>query len=167
MNYNNLYNPYNIYGGYGNYPQPMAQPQYQMPQYQTQNNVAQTPQTTSNFQPTFVNGVEGARAYILFPNQVMYLKDSDNENIMYIKKADSEGKCTLNAYKMEEINLENVGKCQINSNKENSKIEYLTKNDFNAFLGTFDLRMNNLSSLVEKSLERPARYQKRDYKDKE
>lgn len=171
------YNPYNPYGNYNPYgmnyqqpnmyQQPMAQPQYQ-PQYSTMQNVP--PQNLSNnmnmsgnYQPTFVNGVEGARAYILMPNQIMYLKDSDNENIIYIKKADNEGKCTLNVYKMNEISIDDVGKKQETTiGNEQPKIDYLTRSDFNAFLGTFDSRMNDLSTLVEKSLQKPNRYVKNE-----
>lgn len=48
---------------------------------------------------TFVNGIEGAKAYIVAPNQTVYLRDSDAD-IIYIKTADPQGRYMLKAYNM-------------------------------------------------------------------
>lgn len=48
---------------------------------------------------TFVNGIEGAKSYIVAPNQTVYLRDSDAE-IIYIKTADSQGRYNLKAYNL-------------------------------------------------------------------
>ena len=81
MNYKNPYfNPYNQY--------PYSQPQ---------------PQQTNYLPLTFVSGIEGAKAFIVAPNQVVYLKDSDS-NILYEKKADAQGRYSLTAYEMKPVN---------------------------------------------------------------
>ena len=82
-------------------------------QQQVQNNqnmYGQPPMDKPRFLPlTFTNGVEGAKAYIVNPNCVMYILDSDNP-ILYQKTADYQGKYTLNAFKLEPIAVENIGK---------------------------------------------------------
>ena len=114
MNYNNPYfNPYNQY--------PYSQPQPQ-------------PQQTNYLPLTFVSGIEGAKAFIVAPNQVVYLKDSDS-NILYEKKADSQGRYSLTAYEMKPIT---------ESNKQ--QVNYATINDLEALKE----RLNILSSEVQK-----------------
>ena len=48
---------------------------------------------------TFVNGIEGAKAHIVAPNQTIYLRDNDAE-IIYIKTADAQGRYSLKAYNL-------------------------------------------------------------------
>lgn len=91
---NNNYNQYG-YGNYGynNYysnQQQVAQPQVQQPTY--------TPLT-------FVNGIEGAKAYIIPINSTIYLRDSDSDKI-FIKSSDSQGRLTLRTYRLIEDNNE-------------------------------------------------------------
>lgn len=52
---------------------------------------------------TWVQGIEGAKAYQLMPNNNALLMDSENENIFYIKVADSIGMCNLRKFKFQEI----------------------------------------------------------------
>ena len=114
MNYNNPYfNPYNQY--------PYSQPQPQ-------------PQQTNYLPLTFVSGIEGAKAFIVAPNQVVYLKDSDS-NILYEKKADAQGRYSLTAFELKPIN--DVSKPQG---------EYATINDLEALKD----KLNILSSEVQK-----------------
>lgn len=132
MNYNN-YNPYNQYP-YSNYMNNNNM-QYQQPQQQ----IVQ-PQTT--YLPlTFVNGIEGAKAFIVGANQVVYLKDSDS-NTLFEKRADSQGKYTLVAYSMKPIELNNVGKDQ----KE--EIMYMTYNDFKKYEMRFDKALEDLQKEI-------------------
>ena len=97
------YNPYvnNPYSQFGN-----IQPNYyqnQQPQFQSM----QQPQTT--YLPfTFVNGLEGAKAFIVALNQTVYLMDADN-NVLYEKKADNQGRCTLKSFALQAVDLNNVG----------------------------------------------------------
>lgn len=171
MNYNNFNNyPYGNYYGMPSMYNPPMQPQYQQnyPQYQVQQPQAQQPssnsmQQSSNYQPAYVNGIEGARAYILMPNQKMYLKDSDNENVFYIKASDNDGKCTLGAFTLTPIPLDSVGKKV--EMQQPIKEDVFTRSDFNAFLGVFDKRMNDLSALVENLNQKPLKYPKNDYRN--
>lgn len=51
---------------------------------------------------SFVNGVEGAKAYTIMPSTNTLLMDADNP-ICYMKSADNLGKCSLRYFKLEEI----------------------------------------------------------------
>ena len=59
------------------------------------------PQTMNNI--TWVQGVEGAKAYQLAPNNNVQLMDSENDGIFYIKTSDNIGMCNLRVFKYEEI----------------------------------------------------------------
>ena len=59
------------------------------------------PQTMNNI--TWVQGVEGAKAYQLSPNTNVQLMDSENDGIFYIKTSDNIGMCNLRVFKYEEI----------------------------------------------------------------
>ena len=52
---------------------------------------------------TWVQGVEGAKAYQLMPNSNTVLLDSDNDGIFYIKTSDNVGMCNLRVFKYEEV----------------------------------------------------------------
>ena len=122
--------PYN----YNNYPygsmyqQPynnQVQPNYNQPQTQPQQ------QSQIPFMPlTFTSGLVGAKAYIVAPNQTVFLKDSDtNSNLLFEKSADQFGRYTLKAYELTEINVDNIGK----EKNVSPKIDYATKDEFEQF----------------------------------
>ena len=115
MNYNNPYfNPYNQY--------PYSQPQQ--------------PQT--NYLPlTFISGIEGAKAFIVAPNQTVYLKDSDS-NILYEKRADAQGRYSLTAYEMKPVN---------DTSKQQS--QYATTSDLTALKSMLTEKIDILSKDVE------------------
>ena len=46
---------------------------------------------------TFVSGIEGAKAFIVAPNQTVYLRDSDSDTL-FIKSADVQGRYSLKVY---------------------------------------------------------------------
>ena len=115
MNYNNPYfNPYNQY--------PYSQPQ---------------PQQTNYLPLTFVSGIEGAKAFIVAPNQTVYLKDSDS-NILYEKKADAQGRYSLTAYEMKPVN---------DTSKQQS--EFATTSDLTALKSMLIEKIDILSKDVE------------------
>ena len=122
MNYNNPYfNPYQAY--------PYTQP-------------TQTQQTQTNYlQLTFINGIEGAKAFIVAPNQTIYLKDSDS-NILYEKKADAQGRYTLTAFELKPV--------EINTPQAPPTTTYATTNDLNALKSVFMEQMSVISSQLEK-----------------
>lgn len=158
MNYNNFNNPYNQYPytAYGN--QQVMQPQnnyYNQQQNQMQYQQMQQPQTT--YLPlTFVNGVEGAKAFIVGANQIIYLKDSDS-NILFEKKADAQGRYTLTAFELKQIDINNIGK-DTNANpisvdrfimKEDIK-DFVKTSDLTALETLFESKLDKLSSRIEK-----------------
>ena len=120
MNYNNPYfNPYQNY-------------QYSQPQ----------PQQTNYLPLTFVSGIEGAKAFIVAPNQVVYLKDSDS-NILYEKRADAQGRYSLVAYEMKPVN------------DSKSSTDYATTSDLNALKSMLTEKIDILSNEVKSLLNEP------------
>ena len=148
-------NPYNN----GNQVGYNMQPQYQMNNQQPQNNgnmYNQTPIDKPRFLPlTFTNGVEGAKAYIVNPNSIVYILDSDNP-ILYQKSADYQGRYTLNAFKLEPISIDNIGK-QIDTQKQEqlANIEFATKDDIKALQESFNQGLNKLFNDLENAYRKP------------
>ena len=160
MAYNNPYsnfgtNPYgtNIYQGgvVPNYPQnpyqfyaPQQTPVMQ-PQMQQQ---PQQPQT--NYLPlSFINGVEGAKTFVVLPKQTFYLRDSDS-NLLFIKKADEQGKCSLTAFELNEVDINNL-----NKRAEVPTIDtkdFLKKEDLQSYVTTKDFKKFELK--METSFEK-------------
>lgn len=129
MNYNYNYNQYAQYPyNYTQYQQP--QPQIQMQQPQTQ------------YIPlTFVSGIEGAKAFIVAPNQTVYLRDSDTETL-FIKTADAQGRYTLKTYNL----------TPTDGTVKPSNIEFATIEALNAVKHDFEERLNKLSIELEKAI---------------
>ena len=67
-------------------------PQYQQNPYQTQKNGI-----------TWVQGIEGAKAFQLAPNSNVMLLDSESDGRFYIKTSDNIGMCNLRIFKYVEI----------------------------------------------------------------
>lgn len=86
------------------------------------------------YQLQYVNGVESANAYKVYPNQQVLLMDSARPRF-YIKTADASGFAVVRTYEFSEVKEE--------------PIEYVKKSDFDEFR----LEMNNLSELLRSSLE--------------
>lgn len=89
-------------------------------------------QQTTYLPLTFVNGIEGAKAFIVGANQTVYLKDSDS-NILYEKKADAQGRYTLIAYELTPIDL----------NKPKVEPTYVTLDVFNKTIEELKRGLNN------------------------
>lgn len=140
MNFNNYNNPYNQYP-YTNYMNNNVQ--YQQPQQ-----MQQPIQQQTNYLPlTFVNGIEGAKAFIVGANQTIYLKDSDS-NVLFEKRADAQGKYTLIAYELKSIELNNIGK-----EKKEQEIMYMTYNDFKKYEMRFEDEIEELKSKIKQLKE--------------
>ena len=113
---NNYYNQ-NPYGMYGNPYQ--QQPTYQQPVYQTQ-----PVQQPTIIPMTYVNGLEGAKAYWMGTNQIAYLRDNNDDSILYEKKTDNVGKYYIKAYKLTELETDgNNGFKACNSNNNIKTLE--------------------------------------------
>lgn len=164
--YNNMYGyPYyqqqpSYYGNqYGNQYQNVMPQQAQVQQAQQ---VAQT-----NYLPlTFVNGIEGAKAFIVPANSTVFLKDSDS-NVLFEKKADAQGKYTLIAYTLTQIkDINNIGKelpqeTQVNTISKEDLRGFVTIDDFKRFESNFLGEIDKLSNLIEKTPRKQENYQKR------
>ena len=51
----------------------------------------------------WVQGLEGAKSYVLNPGESIVLLDNEVDDIFYIKICDPIGKCTLRVFKYQEI----------------------------------------------------------------
>ena len=51
----------------------------------------------------WVQGLEGAKAYQIYPNSSVILMDSENDNTMYIKTSDHLGISKIRTFKYEEV----------------------------------------------------------------
>ena len=77
---------------------------------------------------TWVQGIEGAKAYQIAPSSNTVMLDSENDGIFYIKVADNVGMCTLRIFKFTEITNEQPAK--INPD------EYVKKSELEAILNS-------------------------------
>ena len=80
--------------------QQVQQPTQQITPQQVQQNVIPM---------VYVNGLVGAKSYWMGTNQIAYLRDSEDDTILYEKKTDNVGKFYLKAYKLTEMELDNNG----------------------------------------------------------
>lgn len=150
-NYNNPYQQYPYTNNYGYQQQPMQQnmqqaqynPYAQNPNVAYQQQAPQVqPQQQTNYLPlTFVSGVEGAKAFIVPPNQTVYLRDSDTETL-FIKTADAQGRYTLKTYNL----------TPTDGTAKPSNIEFATIEALNAVKHDFEERLNKLSIELEKAI---------------
>lgn len=70
---------------------------------------------------TYVNGLEGAKAYWMATNSIAYLRDNNDDSILYEKKTDSLGKFQIKGYKLTELQVEN-GTFKAQNSQDNIKI---------------------------------------------
>lgn len=101
------------YDQFGNYT-PYPQPNYQRP-LQPQNVYA------------FVNGLEGAKSYIVPANQTVLLMDSE-QPVCYMKTANALGQGTLRYFKLTEVSESDV-RTPISLNTPQNN--FVTKDEFN------------------------------------
>lgn len=87
--YNNMYGV--AYNPYQSSYQMAMQAQQNMSQVQAQSSI------------TFVNGLEGAKGYMLPPNSAIVLMDADN-SMFYIKSTNNLGIASISSYKFTECN---------------------------------------------------------------
>lgn len=85
-------------------------------------------------QYAIVNGLEGAKAYNMMPNQSMMLMDGSNPYV-YMKTTNQMGQATLRCFKLVEEQLEQI---------EVANSPYATKNDFKELNDKIDQLMSKL-----------------------
>lgn len=154
-NYNNPYNQYSYNAYQNNNMQPQQNYGYQQPQYQQPNHTIFV----------LVNDYTDVERYIVGANQTINFYDGKN-GYVYSKSADGMGKYTIRAFKLDEIDIRNIGKDN-NQNKETK--DYITRSDLNALQSDFEQKLNNLSSQVEKLSKTPYKssYNNNSKKDSE
>lgn len=157
-NYNYMNYPYgNLYQPYGMGNNGYQQNNYGQPQMPQQPQMQQAPQPQTSYLPlTFTSGIVGAKAFIVSPNQTVFLKDSDEgSDLLFEKSADPYGKYTLKAYHLSPVKLDEIGKPIQETPKQESLTKedlqfFATKQDLNDLFKTFENKMNDLSSLIQK-----------------
>lgn len=75
----------------------------------------------------YVNGIEGAKAYQVMPNQMIPLFDNDNP-VVYLKQANQYGQATIKAYRLVDFELQNKPVEQPNIDTS----QFVSFKDFNA-----------------------------------
>ena len=115
-NYNNPF-------GYNQYPQMPYVPPYSPYKYGQQNTYA------------FVNGIEGAKSYIMQPNQTVLLMDSDSP-MCYMKQSNNVGQASIRSFKLVEVTEP--------SKDESVSTEYVLKSDFDILSKKIDELSNKL-----------------------
>lgn len=124
MNYDNVgQTPYGYYGNQSSYG---SRPNQQIRQY------------------AFVNGIEGAKSYQLTPNQNMMLMDSEY-SICYKKCSDEMGRCSLQYFKLEEID-ESTAR-SIMQPQQIQTINYATKDD----IDTINKKLDELFKRLDRN----------------
>ena len=100
---------------------------YQYPYYSYQQNYNQPQQQLSNG-ITWVQGIEGAKAYQLTPNSNSLLMDSENDGIFYIKVSDNVGMCSLRTFKYEEVVSNPAQQVDLSEYVKKTELEALINN---------------------------------------
>ena len=147
MYQNPPYQPYTSmyqspYGQQPYYNNPYTNVQNNQQNFQQQQQQMQSPQPTMQMQSNieYVNGIEGAKAFILPPNTQKLLLDSDSA-FFYIKTTDMQGKPTVKRFKYIDVDAE-----QSQPKQEQPKVSYVTLEQFTDLLENFD----NLKKEFEK-----------------
>lgn len=109
--------PYDQFGNFTPYPQP------NYPSRPVQQNVY-----------AFVNGLEGAKSYIVPANQTVLLMDSE-QPVCYMKTANALGQGSLRYFKLTEVSESDV-RTPITS--VSPKVNYVTKEEFDSLVKRID-----------------------------
>ena len=89
-------------------------------------NPYQQPKPVSQNVYAFVNGLEGAKSYIVPANQTVLLMDSE-QPVCYMKSSNALGQCSLRYFKLTEVSENDIR--GLNNPKPQENVEYVTKND--------------------------------------
>lgn len=95
---------------------------YQNPNMYQQQPIQQAPQQAI-IPMTYVNGLEGAKAYWMATNSIAYLRDNNDDSILYEKKTDALGKFQIKGFKLTELQVENGAFKTQNSNDSIKALE--------------------------------------------
>lgn len=109
--------PYSGFYPYGNYPPRQATNTY-----------------------AFVNGLEGAKSFIVQPNQTVLLMDSD-QPVCYMKNANGIGQSSLRYFKLVEVSendIRNLSNPTPANPNLNPPVEYATKDDIKSIIARLE-----------------------------
>lgn len=120
--------PYNV--NYGNFGGNNYSGGY-VPPSQTAPNAQYAPPAQANIY-TYVNGLEGAKAFLVPPNGRVLLMDSDNP-VFYMKTANAMGQTSIRTFKFEEV-----------QDQPAPKVDYVKQSDLTAF----DVRIKRLEDIL-------------------
>lgn len=121
---------------------PMNYPQYtqQYPQqYQPPIPVPQ-PQINQNNPIIWVQGIEGAKSYLVAPNNTVQLWDSEQQSI-YLKSADASGMPSIKILDYTIRNAQNEGK---KAPLEDNTVKYATKEEIAEIRAEFAKKIDDL-----------------------
>lgn len=143
--------PYNFYQQpyyNGAMPDRMAQAQqnYQLPQIPAQPSAQQPVQQNNGI--IWVQGEEGAKAYLVAPNSTVVLWDSETP-VIYIKSADISGMPSTRIFDLTERTAQKTVPYAAPSS-----VEYATKDEFSEL-------SEKVNELLEKERRRQERYEKK------
>ena len=94
----------------------------------------------------WVNGEEGARAFVMAPNSNAILMDEVNEGRFYIKTTDNIGMCNIRTFNFKEVIDVTPANAATNA------VQFATKQDIQELrdmMGSFESRLNNFRSSQE------------------
>lgn len=115
--------------------------QQQNPYFMQRQNPYFQPQQQNNG-ITWVQGIEGAKAWQLSPNSNAILMDSENDGRFYIKISDNVGMCTLRIFDYKEVTTNQpVAQPQIDLS------EYVKKSELEALINSMLGGTNNEQSV--------------------
>lgn len=98
---------------------PYANAYYQQPMYQQQPIQQQQPMVLPM---AYVNGLEGAKSYWMGTNQTAYLRDNNDDTILYEKKTDGVGRYQMKAFKLTELEVDtNTNTFKTSNSKDDIK----------------------------------------------
>lgn len=140
--YTSMYqSPYGQQNPYFN--NPYANVQNNQQPYQQQQPQMQNPQPTMQMQSNieYVNGIEGAKAFILPPNTQKLLLDSDNA-FFYIKTTDTQGKPSVRRFRYIDVDAE-----QNPPKQDEPQVAYATLEQFTDLLQNVDELKKELDKL--------------------
>jgi len=123
---NPILNSFNRMNPYNGYQQPQPTPQMYNPNSRK-----------------WVQGLAGAKSYLVAPNQTVDLWDSESQTI-YVKSADASGLPTL---KVLDYTLRDNGSNLVENNALNNEREFVSINDFKALESKLTTLENELMSL--------------------
>lgn len=107
-------------------PQPMYNPQ-------TQNAYGFNTPYVSGI--NWAQGIEGAKAFRIKPNDMVIILDSENEGVMYIKTSDSIGMCTLRTFNYKEVTQQQPSNTDMTQYVKVSELESKVEEIINRLLG--------------------------------